>query len=631
MVARKHLVDTVTALTSASANPKANLKDGQQIQVAGYYAAGDKEVVTYVWSATSTATADGGATLAHDDGGDGRFLLLKSVCDVADWGANHLDGASSSGNVAAIQAAINHMAGRGGGTVYVSARYALSGGIELKKNVTLQGNHSKKPFAYGDNGPGLRFHTGGYVPIKIGLANSAPSAGIVGLQISCTPGWASPYPCIQVNSQSAIIEDTTISTPQGIGIEVNYSICAMKNTYVYNPLQHGIVFNAGDCKVYNCEVQQPGTGNTAGTYDCILQNAGPLQMSMCRMGDDTYNNRHGLNITSGTATVIGCDFQNNTMAGLRIAGGNGHNIVGNNLISASANSNKCGIRFDSDGLNTLVTSNTFNGMTTVGLAGIYVAVALSSVRILGNAGIGNWAPPSAFISFIDATARTSTTNSVIENGNYPSIQQGYTLTGATPSIKWGAGADVYWLNNAGATSVTELLDGYRGQQVTLMAVNGNTTLKHAAAGASSMRLLNGLDWTMPIYSGIVLKKASGDYTYGPVWYEIARFNGATGMSVGGQVVDFVRAGSPEGAVTAPVGSLCRRTDAPAARQAIYIKESGAGNTGWVAASTSAVMSAIADLDQTISDPPTQGEVQDLSDKLDALLAALRSSGRLAAS
>ena len=38
--------------------------------------------------------------------------------------------------------------------------------------------------------------------------------------------------------------------------------------------------------------------------------------------------------------------------------------------------------------------------------------------------------------------------------------------------------------------------------------------------------------------------------------------------------------------------------------------------------------AIADLDQTISNPPTQAEVQAISDKLDALLAALRVAEKL---
>lgn len=40
-------------------------------------------------------------------------------------------------------------------------------------------------------------------------------------------------------------------------------------------------------------------------------------------------------------------------------------------------------------------------------------------------------------------------------------------------------------------------------------------------------------------------------------------------------------GSPEGVVTATVGSLYMRTDGGAGTT-LYVKESGAGNTGWVA-------------------------------------------------
>lgn len=39
-------------------------------------------------------------------------------------------------------------------------------------------------------------------------------------------------------------------------------------------------------------------------------------------------------------------------------------------------------------------------------------------------------------------------------------------------------------------------------------------------------------------------------------------------------------GTPEGAVTAPVGSLYLRTDG-GALTSLYVKESGTGNTGWV--------------------------------------------------
>jgi hypothetical protein len=60
-------------------------------------------------------------------------------------------------------------------------------------------------------------------------------------------------------------------------------------------------------------------------------------------------------------------------------------------------------------------------------------------------------------------------------------------------------------------------------------------------------------------------------------------------------------GTPEGAVTAPVGSLYFRTDGGAGTT-LYIKESGAGNTGWVAVSSGAsdhgTLAGLADDDHT---------------------------------
>ena len=44
---------------------------------------------------------------------------------------------------------------------------------------------------------------------------------------------------------------------------------------------------------------------------------------------------------------------------------------------------------------------------------------------------------------------------------------------------------------------------------------------------------------------------------------------------------FNQTGNPEGAITAPVGSLFLRTDGGASTT-LYVKESGVGNTGWIA-------------------------------------------------
>jgi hypothetical protein len=53
----------------------------------------------------------------------------------------------------------------------------------------------------------------------------------------------------------------------------------------------------------------------------------------------------------------------------------------------------------------------------------------------------------------------------------------------------------------------------------------------------------------------------------------------------GTVQDSSGSGTPEGSVTAPVGSVYRRTDGGTATT-LYVKESGAGNTGWAAVGVS---------------------------------------------
>jgi hypothetical protein len=60
----------------------------------------------------------------------------------------------------------------------------------------------------------------------------------------------------------------------------------------------------------------------------------------------------------------------------------------------------------------------------------------------------------------------------------------------------------------------------------------------------------------------------------------ATFAGA--VSVSGTAATFTSGtGSPESVKTAPVGSLYTRTDGGASTT-LYVKESGAGNTGWIA-------------------------------------------------
>lgn len=57
--------------------------------------------------------------------------------------------------------------------------------------------------------------------------------------------------------------------------------------------------------------------------------------------------------------------------------------------------------------------------------------------------------------------------------------------------------------------------------------------------------------------------------------------GSTVWHAGNAGPFYIGAGSPEGVVTAPVGAIYQRTDGGAGTT-LYVKQSGTGNTGWVA-------------------------------------------------
>ena len=71
--------------------------------------------------------------------------------------------------------------------------------------------------------------------------------------------------------------------------------------------------------------------------------------------------------------------------------------------------------------------------------------------------------------------------------------------------------------------------------------------------------------------------------------------------------DFSGKGSPEGAVVADIGSFYLRDDGSAGT-VLYIKESGSGNTGWVAYQSAQILSATVALSKTVIVGNSAGDI-----------------------
>jgi hypothetical protein len=85
-------------------------------------------------------------------------------------------------------------------------------------------------------------------------------------------------------------------------------------------------------------------------------------------------------------------------------------------------------------------------------------------------------------------------------------------TGATPSV--GNGAEWYWLAYPGSQNVTDFSDSYNGQEIALLAFNGNATIKH---GSGVIELQGSVDFAMnTVGDALYLKMRDG------VWYEVSR-------------------------------------------------------------------------------------------------------------
>lgn len=125
-----------------------------------------------------------------------------------------------------------------------------------------------------------------------------------------------------------------------------------------------------------------------------------------------------------------------------------------------------------------------------------------------------------------------------------------------------------WSNNALMTSGTagNLDDVTNSGSALLLNTSGNLSYVTASAGANPRTFTN--RWTAD---------SSGDFTVSTG--NLAISTSGKGISLSGGITWTSGSGSPEGVVTAPIGSIYSRSDG-GVLTSFYVKQSGTGNTGW---------------------------------------------------
>ena len=147
-------------------------------------------------------------------------------------------------------------------------------------------------------------------------------------------------------------------------------------------------------------------------------------------------------------------------------------------------------------------------------------------------------------------------------------------------VAQGTGARIIRATSTDSTSAFELYaNGQAVDQKRFLLSMGDTAGEFTLA-AQNDNGTAGFVWNFNITDGSLNPDANNSQNCGSTgsrWQNVKAYK----FNVDGEVIWTSGAGTPEGVVTAPVGSLFSRTDGGAGTS-LYVKETGVGATGWVA-------------------------------------------------
>jgi hypothetical protein len=256
---------------------------------------------------------------------------------------------------------------------------------------------------------------------------------------------------------------------------------------------------------------------------------------------------HGQNLSKFaiiSGNVLWC---NGYADGITLFAGNGFRnlIITDNVIREFA---EYGIRGFSNG--SLVVSNN--------LLESAQATAVDAIRLLADNSAASYATVTG--------NNVSLQGAAVNSGVILQAMTGFTLTGNVVSVSQGQGFEIY-------SNVANMTGATVANNLAVDTGTGTDAYKIYAAGAGAI--------TNCVFTGNAQTGFTNHLTTSGTVNFARGINPAGFQMTAANVIWLAGAGSPEGVVTANVGSLYTRTDGGAGTT-LYVKQSGTGNTGWTA-------------------------------------------------
>lgn len=529
---------------------------------------------------------------------------LAEFVSVKDFGAK---GDGVTDDTVAIQAAINSLplnaANAGiqtpegfanGGAVFLpKGRYKVTATVNLKRGVRLygEGREASQIVSF-TSGTVLSYQDAGRAyPDQIVIEDMS-----IWQDASVTPTRGAGIEVIDGSaaSESVFFRGTNLivkGTYYGIRLSAGIG-SAVRDSMVSNTVSHGIVlaYGRGYTMTTSTTFQNVYSQLSKSGSGFFFDHTSYVDCTACASDS---NARYGFELSFANSTRLHGGAEQNTLGGVYLNNTRGASVMVDVVDNAAANSNA--VTLDTT-FGTVIGGMHHSGGSATGYA-LNVVHGGGPIVTNGLVASGNWA-----INFANSTSRLLSigTNA---NGFTGGVGNKWAFGGVAPNtsiqlgvtgnadngVTTGLQVDTAF-SSAGASNSAVIAKASTAVSTVTYSVLNGAYIQNAEKGyGSTVNRTNGLfleDQTKGSIANANLAIATSSPAPGNwnvystssrdnLWYGKQRYLSSTGP------IQAFGVGSPEGVVTAPVGSYYGRTDGGAG-SSFYVKESGTGNRGWVA-------------------------------------------------